>query len=162
MYLCVASRSASLKMATVRMPSSVPARKVRTAISPRLAHMILLMAPALERRMVLSAELAGISTRSAAGSEMAPARTSRLVAPSARITAAPDAGRDVARPWNLATVATAARRPAAWRNASVDALEAAGTDLTRVTTRARAGSIADTEDIVGTRNLNLVIAFPRG
>jgi hypothetical protein len=147
LYLCVASRSASLKMATVRMPSSVPARKVRTAISPRLAHMILLMAPALDRRMVLSAELAGMSTDSAAGSEIAPARTS-LPAPSARITAARARDGDrTARAWNLAAADTAAGRPCALRKASVDALDAAGTDLTRVTTRAFAGTIADTADM---------------
>ena len=43
--------------------------------------------------------------------------------------------------------APGAGRPGALRKASVDALDAAGTDLTRVTTRAFAGTIADTADM---------------
>ena len=71
LYRCVARRSASEKMATVRMPSSVPARNTRTAISPRFAHRILSSLPVFERRILPKPDSASTSAFSAGGSEMA-------------------------------------------------------------------------------------------
>jgi hypothetical protein len=59
------------------MPNSVPARKTRTAISPRLAHMIFSSFPLLDRKIFPKPESALTSFLSAAGSEIARDRGAR-------------------------------------------------------------------------------------